>query len=113
MTITPPFHQVARLKEILSAIPRSKRKIGVEKWHQVLGDLRPMALVLLGARCLFSQMKEALCHAKIKMVTLSKVVHEALADFLLLAEDMSKRPTHIYKLVLIRPTMYGYHNASG
>ena len=58
-------------------------------------------------------MQEALCHVKGKRFTLSKGVHEALADFCCLAEDMSKQPTRIYELVPIRPTMDGYHDASG
>ena len=45
-------------------------------------------------------------------VTLPKGVHEALAGFRWLAEDVSKRPTHIYKLVLLRTTVNGYHDAS-
>ena len=72
-----------------------------------------MSLALPGATGLFSQMQEALCHVKGKRVTLYKGVHEALADFRWLAEDVSNRPTRIYELVLLRPTVDGYHNASG
>ena len=81
MPITLPLHRVARLKEFFSAIPCSQRRIGVDKWHRVLGELHSMALALPGARFLFSKMQEALCHVKGKRVTLSKGVHEALADF--------------------------------
>ena len=52
-------------------------------------------------------MQEALCHVKGKRFTLSKGVHEALAYFRWLAEDVSKRPTHIYELVLLRSTVDG------
>ena len=72
-----------------------------------------MSLALPGARDLFSQMQEALCHVKGKRVTLSKLVHVDLADFCWLEEDVSKRPTHIYELVPLRPTVDGNHNASG
>ena len=71
-----------------------------------------MALALPGAIGMFSQMKETLCHVKVKMVTLSKGIHEALADFHWLIEDVYKRRTRIYKLVPLRPTMDGYHDAS-
>ena len=70
-----------------------------------------MAITLPGARGLFSQMQEALCQVKGKMITLSKGVHEALADFCWLVMNVSKHPTHIYKLVLLRPTGDGYHDA--
>ena len=72
-----------------------------------------MAITLPGARGLFSQMQESLCHVKGKRVTLSKGVHEALADFCWLAEGVSNRPTHIYELVPLRPTVDGYQDASG
>ena len=83
----------------MSAVPRSQSKIGVNKWHRVLGELRSMALALPVARGMFIQMQEALCHVKGNIVTLSKGVHEALADFCWLAKDVSNRPTRIYKLV--------------
>ena len=72
-----------------------------------------MALALPGAQGLFSQMQEALCHVKCKRVTLSPGVHDALDDFKWLAEDVAKRPTRMYELVPLRPTVDGYHNASG
>ena len=72
-----------------------------------------MALALPGARDLFSQMQEALRHVKGKRVTLSKGVHEALEYFCWIAEDVSNRPTCICELVPLKPTVYGYHDASG
>ena len=72
-----------------------------------------MALPLPGDRGLFSQMQEALCHVKGKRVILSPGVHDALDDFKWLAEDVAKRPTRMYKLVPLRPTVDGYHDASG
>ena len=72
-----------------------------------------MALALPGSRGLFSQIQETLCHVKGKRVTLSKGIHKALADFCWLVEYLSKRPMHIYKLVPLRPTVDGYHDASG
>ena len=113
MTITLPPHRVVLLEEIMSSIPRSQRRVGVDKWHLVLGELRSMSLALPGARELFSQMQEALRHFKGKMVTLSTSFHEALADFRWIAEDMKNRPTRMYELVPLLPTEYGYHDASG
>ena len=72
-----------------------------------------MALALPGARGLFSQIQEALCHVKGKRVTLSQSVHDALDDFKWLPKDVDKRPTQMNKLVPLRPTMDGYHDASG
>ena len=72
-----------------------------------------MALALPGARGMFSQMQEALFHVKGKRVTLSTGVYVALAEFKWLAEDVANRPTRMYELVPLRPTVDGYHNASG
>ena len=113
MTITLPPHGVARLEAIVSTTPRSQRRIGVDKWHRVLSELRSMTLAFPGSRVLFSQMQEALFYVKGKRVTLSKVVHKALAEFRWLAEDVSNRPTRIYELVPLRPNADGYHDASG
>ena len=89
MMITLLPHHVARLKEIVSSIPRTQHRVGVDKWHCVLGELRSMALALPRDRGLFSQMQEALCQVKGKRVTLSTGLHEALSDFQWLAEDVA------------------------
>ena len=90
--ITLQPHRVERLREILSIIPRSQKRIGVDKWHQVLGELRSMVLALPGSRGLFSQMKESLCHVNGKMVTLYKGVHEALEEFSLASRGCVQAP---------------------
>ena len=86
MTITLPPHRVARLEVIVSAMPRSQRRIDIDKWHRVLGELRSIEFALPRARGLLIQTKEALCHVKGKRVTLSKGVHEALVEFRWLSE---------------------------
>ena len=99
MTISLPPHRVGRLKKIVSSIPGTQHRVGVDKWHRVLGELRSMALALPGARGLFIQMPEAHCHVKGKMFTLSTGVHEALEDFKWLAEDVANWPTQMCELV--------------
>ena len=93
MTITLRPHRVARFKEIVASILHTQHRVGVDKWHRVLGELRSMEIALPGARVLFSQMQEALCPFKGKRVTLSTGVHNALADFKWLSEDVANRPT--------------------
>ena len=99
MTIALPPHRVARLKEIVSSIPRTQHRVGVDKWYRVLSKLRSMALALPGDRGLFSQIQESFCHFKGKRVTLSTGIHEALEDLKWLAEDVSNRHTRMYELV--------------
>ena len=71
MKISLPPHCVARLKDIVHAIPRTQRRVGVDKWHKILGELRSMALALPGDRGLFTLLQEALWQVKGKRVTLS------------------------------------------
>ena len=99
MMITLPPHHLARLKEIVSSITRTQHRVGVGKWHRVLSKLCSMVLTLPGARGLFSQLQEALCHVKGKRVTLSTGVHESLEDLKWLAEDVANHPTRMYELV--------------
>ena len=72
-----------------------------------------MSLALPGSRGLFSQMQEALRHVNGKRFTLTWGVHEALSDFQWLAEDMASRPTCLFNLVPLTPTLDGYHDSSG
>ena len=44
ITLLP--HCLVRLKEIVSSIPYTQHRVGVDKWHRVLGKLRSMALTL-------------------------------------------------------------------
>ena len=91
--MTSPPYREAQLKEIVHSIPHTQQRVGIDKWHRVLGKVRSMALALPGARGLFSQIQEVLCHVKGKRVTLYPGVNEALDDFKCLADDFAKRPT--------------------
>ena len=71
-----------------------------------------MAIALLGPRGFFSHKKKALRHVEGKRVALTRGVHQALADFQWLAEDLSRRPTRPYDLVPLQPDLDSYHNTS-
>ena len=100
--------------DLCQDVPKATQKrISVDKWHRCLGELRSMSLALPGSRGLFIQMQEALRHVNGKRVMLTRDLHEALADFQWLAEDMASRPTRLFELVCLTPTLDGYHNYSG
>ena len=96
MTISLPPHRADRFWDILAEIPATQKRIIVDKWHRCLGELRSMLLALPGSCGLFSQMQEALRHVNGKRVTLTRGVHEALADFQWLAKYMASRPTGLF-----------------
>ena len=112
-TITLPPHRVARLAEILAAIPRSQKRISIRKWHKILGELRSMSLALPGARHLFSHMQQALLHQKGGRLSLKKGVHAAITDFKWILRDIESRPTRIAELVPLLASAVGHHDASG
>ena len=113
ITLSFPPHQENRFKKILAEIPTSQKRIGIDKWNWVLGDLRSMAIALPSSQGIFGHMQEAFYHVEGEMVTLSRGFHQALVDFLYLAEDLSKRPTRLYEILPLQPTLDGYHDASG
>ena len=113
MTISLPPHHADRFWDILAEIPATQNRISVDKWHRCLGELRSMLLTLPGSHGFFSQMQEDLRHVNGKRVTLTWGVHEALADFQWLAEDMASCPTRLFELVPLTPTLDGYHDSSG
>ena len=113
MTISLPPHCADRFRDILAEIPATQKRISVEKWHRCLGELHSMLLALPGSRGIFSQMQEALCHVNGKRVTITRGVHEALADFQWLAKDMASHPTRLFELVPLTPTLDRYHDSSG
>ena len=72
-----------------------------------------MPIDLPGARGLFSHMQESLCHMEGKRVELTRGVHQDLAYFRWFSEDLVRRPTRLYDLMTLHPTLDGYHYASG
>jgi hypothetical protein len=116
MTISLPPRQLQRLAEILAEIPLSKKTTSVKRWHQILCELWSMALAIPGARGLFSHMQDALCHKdpnKGRLTLRRGVHHDTLHDFCLLHDDLARRPTQLYELVPLAPTLLGSHDTSG
>ena len=46
-------------------------------------------------------------------VVMTRGVHQALAEFRWLTENMSKLPTRLYEIVLLQTTLENYHDAYG
>ena len=107
-----PPHQENWFKEILEGIPCIQKRIGVDKWNQVLEDLCSMDITLPGFMGLFSHMQEGLNHVEGRSLVLTRGVHQAPSDFRWLSEDLSRRPPRLYELVPIKTTLDSYHDAS-
>jgi hypothetical protein len=93
MTLELPRHRADRLLEILDSIPPHQKRTSPKKWHKVLGELRLMAMALPGARGIFSLLQEAFRTETDKRLRLSCGVHDCLADFCWLLENLQARPT--------------------
>ena len=113
MTIHLPQHRQERLAEILASIPPTQKRIGIKKWHKILGELRSMSIALPGSRFLFSQMQHALTTRNGGRVALKKGVHQAVEDLSWMLQDISNRPTRIAELVPLSASAEGFHDASG
>lgn len=113
MTITLPQHRLERLSEILASIPLTQKRLSMDKWYKLLGELRSMALAIPGARGLFSHLQAAIKTKTDGRLRLSKGFHSALQDFRWLESDLANRPTRLQEIVPTAPTLIGAHDASG
>ena len=113
MTVSLPAHRVERLAEILASIPKDQKCTSGKKWHKVLGELRSIFLALLGACHLFSHMQLTLATKIKSRITLSWGVHNALADFRWLLDDINNCSTCIAELVPLLALAQDHHDASG
>ena len=91
ITLSLPPHRQNCSKEILEGIPCIQKFIGVEKWHRVIGEICAMVISLPGNRGLFSHTQEALHHVDRKLVAITRGIHQALTDFQLVYDDLSRR----------------------
>jgi hypothetical protein len=107
MTLELPPHRRLRLQELLASIPRSQRRCSVRTWHKLLGELRSMSVALPGSRGLFSQLQLALKESSQGRLRLDRGVHDAIADFTWISENLSSRPTRLYELVELPPVGHG------
>ena len=109
MTLELPLHRRERLQVILDSIPRSQKRTTAKTWHKVLGELWSMSVALPGSRGLFSQLQLALQDKA--RIRLDRGVHDALADFQWLKDNLASRPTRLYELVELPPTVSGADDA--
>ena len=93
-TITLPAHRVERLHEILDDIKPGQRRVSIDLWHKVLGELRSMSIAIPGSKGLFSLLQEAFRHQEkdSNRLRLTRDVHSVLDDFRWLAKDIAARP---------------------
>ncbi len=113
MTIRLPPRRLQRLAELLASIPVTQSRLSLDRWYQILGELRSMSLALPGTRGLFSSLQAALRSSDGKRLRLTKSFHDALADFEWIRKDLADRPTRMQELVPTAPTLVGAHDASG
>ena len=107
MTLSLPPHWGNRFREILSAIHCTKKQIGFDNRHWVLGMVHSMEINLPEDQVLFSHMQEALLQIKDKRLTLIKDINQTLVYFLCLAQDLERHTTSLYELVPIHPELDG------
>eukprot|EP00980_Cylindrotheca_fusiformis_P013602 scaffold3499_cov103-Cylindrotheca_fusiformis.AAC.1 len=112
-TITLPERRLHRLAELLGSIPPTQRRLSLEKWYKLLGELRSMSIALPGSRGLFSHLQAALkTRERNTRLRLTPGFHAALDDFRWIHQHLSERPTRLQELVPTTPSVVGTHDAS-
>jgi hypothetical protein len=114
-TITLPPHRIERLHTIIHSITPNQRRVSLQKWHRILGELRSMALAIPGARGLFSHLQAALQARNLEKgrIRVSANIRANLQDFAWLADSLQDRPTRLRELVAQPPVIFGTSDASG
>jgi hypothetical protein len=115
-TLTLPPHRLDRLFDILrNSIGSHQKRVSLQKWHSILGELRAMAIAIPGARGFFSHLQAALQARNLSQnrIRVSNHVKATLQDFTWLAESLHDRPTRLNELVAQQPCQYGTTDASG
>ena len=101
-----------RLLDILNDIPWTRKRISVNTWHKVLGELHSMSLALPGSRGLYSALQVRFKSDK-KCIRLTTMVHDFLDDFRWIAATLHSCPTRIYEVVPTSPVIVCSTDASG
>ena len=91
---------------------RTKRRASLKSYQQLVGKLRHVALILPGARGLFSPINKAL-QGDPPFIGLGKdsEVRAAFIDLKVLIRDMANRPTHVSELNPADDSYVGYCDA--
>jgi hypothetical protein len=111
-TLELPPHRRQRLSDIFADV-KGQTRMAVSKWHKILGELRSMSIGVPGSKGLFSTLQTALQFTEANRIRITPEMHDQLADFELLANDLGSRPTAIAELVPDHPVAIGPHDASG
>ena len=106
-TLHLPEHRLARLREVLTWLLPPHKRLSVQRWHQVLGELRSMSPALPGTRGLFSVLQAALQHSERHRVRITPQIHDLARDFMALVESAHGRPTRLPELVPTSPSDVG------
>jgi hypothetical protein len=111
-TITLPPHRVERLLQIFESL-HGKKRVSLNNWHRVVGELRSMVLAIPGGRGLFNALQYTLVRSEKHRVRITQDVRDALDDFELLGRSIASRPTRLAEIVPVTPSCVGAHDASG
>ena len=106
-TISLPPHRVDWLYALLDTVQPPRKRLSLRQWHQILGELRSMAIALPGACGLFSVLQDALSHADRHRVRLNRHVFASIADFRAIANSLHSRPTRLMELIPLTPSDVG------
>lgn len=110
-TLKLPPHRIQRLHAIFEL--RGAKRVGLTKWHHILGELMSVFIGVPGSRGLFSTLQMALKFTDKGRILVTPQMTDHLTDFEHLVRELGKRPTKLSEIVPDHPVAVGPHNASG
>ena len=108
--LTKRHHQ--HLLDILNDILWTQKRISVDTWHKVLGEVQSMLLALPGSRGLYSTLQVHFKSDK-KHIHLTTMVHDFLDNFWWITRSLHNRPTCVYEVVPASPMIVASTDALG
>ena len=90
-----------------------QRRMGRKKLERLVWKLRSIHLVVLGVVAHLYHIQRVLSQAGMDRAWLYPDFHREIADWNMLADQTSNRPTHLDEIVRHEPTHLGFCNASG
>lgn len=111
-TIELPEHRQDRLRTLLGTLKHRKR-VSINKWQRVLGELRFAAAGIPGSAGLFSALQLGLRIATKSRVRVDKHLQSHLQTFEDLVNDLSQRPTRLGEIIPDEPRVIGATDACG
>ncbi len=110
-TIELAPHRREKLWHLFHSL-KGKKRVGLTKWQQTIGELRSLSIALPGSGGLFSALQLGIKHADKHRIRITKHIRAHLDDFKRIAASLVSRPSRWDEIVPGVPTVIGASDAA-